>query len=95
VAARLIEVRWPTGFDPTETWATPLSRSAQLNLSPISLVQFLFNPHDESESASFTQVKHLQLANTNVGAAEPSTKLAVVILHHHHIRVDVGLVVRV
>ena len=28
-------------------------------------------------------------------AAEPPTELAVDILHHHHIRVDVGLVVRV
>jgi hypothetical protein len=40
-------------------------------------------------------VKHLQFGNAIVGAAEPPTKLAVDILHHHHIRVDVGLVVRV
>jgi hypothetical protein len=31
--------------------------------------------------------------NAIVGAAEPPTELAVDILHHHHIRVDVGLVV--
>jgi hypothetical protein len=35
------------------------------------------------------------LGNAIVGAAEPPTELAVDILHHHRIRVDVGLVVRV
>ena len=34
-----------------------------------------------------------QLGNAIVGTAEPPTELAVDILHHHHIRVDVGLVV--
>jgi hypothetical protein len=40
-------------------------------------------------------VKHLQLGNAIVGAAELPTKLAVDILHHDHIRVDVDLVVHV
>lgn len=40
-------------------------------------------------------MKPLQLRNAIVGTAKPPTKLAVDILHHHHIRVDVGLVVRV
>jgi len=34
-------------------------------------------------------------ADVLVGAAEPPAKLAVDILHHHHIRMDVGLVARV
>jgi hypothetical protein len=50
------------------------------------------DPHDARESASLTRVKHLQLGNAIVGAAEPPTKLAVDILYHHHIRMDVGLV---
>src|ERR1700721_4504824 len=29
--------------------------------APFRWFQFLFNPHDASESASFTRVKHLQL----------------------------------
>ena len=45
--------------------------------------------------ASLSRVKHLQLGNAIVSSAEPPTKLAVDILYHHHIRVDVGLVVRV
>jgi len=49
-------------------------------------------PHDARESASLTRVKHLQLGNAIVGAAEPPTKLAIDILYHHHIRMDVGLV---
>src|SRR5260370_9962984 len=57
--------------------------------------RFLLNPRDARESASSTRVKHLQLGNAIVGAAEPSTKLAVDILHHHHIRMNVGLVARV
>jgi hypothetical protein len=40
-------------------------------------------------------VKHLQLRNAIVGGTKPPTKLAVDILHHHHIRADIGLVVRV
>src|SRR5438034_2089706 len=36
-----------------------------------------------------------QLGNANVCAAEPPAKFAVDILHHNHIGVDVGLVVRV
>ena len=52
-------------------------------------------PHDAHESASLTSVKHLQIGNAIVGAAEPPAKLAVDILHHHHIRMDVGLVARV
>jgi hypothetical protein len=59
---------------------------------PISLSRFLLNPHDAREPASLTRVKHLQLGNAIVGAAEPPTKLAVDILYHHHIRMDVGLV---
>ena len=34
-----------------------------------------------------------QLGNAIVGTPEPPTELAVDILHHHHICVDVGLVV--
>ena len=45
-------------------------------------------------SASPTPVK-AQLGNATVGAAEPPAKLAVDILHHDHIAVDVGLVVGV
>jgi hypothetical protein len=60
-----------------------------------SASQFVLNPYDARESASLTRVKHLQLGNPIVGATEPPTKLAVDILHHHHIRVDVGLVARV
>jgi hypothetical protein len=52
-------------------------------------------PPDARNSASSTRVKLLQLGNSIVGAAEPSTKLAVDILYHHDIRVDVGLVARV
>jgi hypothetical protein len=52
-------------------------------------------PSDAYESVSLTRAKHMQLGNAIVGAAEPTTKLAVNILHHHHIRVDVSLVVRV
>src|SRR6516165_1216989 len=48
------------------------------------------SPHD-ARSASFTRV-HLQLGKAIVGAAEPSTKLAVDILQHDHIPVHVGLV---
>jgi hypothetical protein len=64
-------------------------------LRPIRWSQFLLNPNDARESASLTRVKHLQLGNAIVGAAEPPTKLAVDILHHHHIRIDVSLVARV
>src|ERR1700736_3446870 len=64
-------------------------------LRPIRWSQFLLNPNDARESASLTRMKHLQLGNAIVGAAEPPTKLAVDILHHHHIRMDVGLVARV
>jgi hypothetical protein len=49
--------------------------------------------HDTRESASFTRAKHLQLGNAIFGAVEPPTKLAA--LHHHHIRMNVGLVARV
>jgi hypothetical protein len=61
----------------------------------ISPAAVLLYPHDARESASLTRVKYLQLSNAIVGAAEPPTKLAVDILHHHHIRVDVGLVASV
>src|SRR6202011_5051416 len=64
-------------------------------LRPIRWSQFLLNPNDARESASLTRMKHLQLGNAIVGAAEPPTKLAVDILHHHHIRIDVSLVARV
>ena len=64
-------------------------------LRPIRRSRFLLNPHDARESASPTRVKHLQLGKAIVGAAEPPTKLAVDILRHHHIRMDVGLVARV
>jgi Transposase domain (DUF772) len=56
---------------------------------------FLLNPQDARESALLTRGSICQLGNAIVGAAEPPTELAVDILHHHHIRVDVGLVVRV
>jgi len=46
-------------------------------------------------AASMTRAKHLQLGNAFVGPADPPTKLAVDILHDDHIRVDIGLVVRV
>jgi hypothetical protein len=49
--------------------------------------------HDTRESASFTRAKHLQLRNAIFGAIEPPTKLAA--LHHHHIRMNVGLAARV
>src|SRR5260370_16539930 len=61
-------------------------------LCPIRWSQFLLNPHDARESASLTRVKHLQLGNAIVSAAESPTKLTVDILHHHHIPIDVGLV---
>jgi hypothetical protein len=60
--------------------------------APFRWSQFLLNPHDAGEPASLTRVKHLQLGNAIVGTAKPPTKLAVDILHHHHIRIDVGLV---
>src|SRR5690242_14576216 len=44
--------------------------------------------------ASFARVK-AQFGNATVGAAEAPAKFAVDILHHDHIGVDVGLVVRV
>src|SRR6266567_4563567 len=64
------------------------------NLTPASGVRTtrLRRTHDARESASLTRVKHLQFGNAIVGAAEPPTKLTVDILHHHHIRMDVGLV---
>jgi hypothetical protein len=49
-------------------------------LRPIRWSQFLLNPNDARESASLARVKHLQLSNAIVGAAEPPTKLAVDIL---------------
>jgi hypothetical protein len=51
-------------------------------LRSIRWSQFLLNPHDAREPASLTRVKHLQLGNAIVGAAEPPTKLAVDILHY-------------
>lgn len=57
--------------------------------------QFLINLQEARESASFTSASNCQLGNATVGAAEPPTELAVDILHHHHIRVDVGFAVRV
>ena len=56
---------------------------------------FLLNRRDTRETASLTCLKHLQLGNAIVGAAQPSTKFAVDILHHHHIPMDVGFVARV
>ncbi len=47
-------------------------------------------PGDARASVSLISLTHLQLGNAIVGAAEPPTKLAVDILHHHHIRMDVG-----
>ena len=47
-------------------------------------------PH-VARSASFTRA-HLQLGKAIVGAPEPPTKLAVDILQHDYIPVDVGLV---
>src|SRR5665811_1096282 len=55
----------------------------------------LSHPGDARASVSLTRLKHLQLGNAIVGATEPPTKLAVDILDHHHIRMDVGLVARV
>ena len=43
----------------------------------------------------FPPVQHFQFGNAAVGAAEPAAKLAVDILHHHHIGLDIGLVARV
>src|SRR6266481_6455748 len=80
-------------FDTTETWATPASRSAKLNhCATFRWSRFLLNPGDARASVSLTRLKHQQLGNATVGAAEPPTKLAVDILYHHHIRMDVGLV---
>jgi hypothetical protein len=56
---------------------------------------FLLNQVTQRAAVSLIRLKHLQLCNAIVGAAEPPTKLAVDILDHHHIRVDVGLVARV
>jgi hypothetical protein len=53
----------------------------------------LLNPQGARESAPMTRVKHRQLGIAIVGAAEPPTERAVDILQHHHIRVDVGLVI--
>jgi hypothetical protein len=85
---------WSTaGPSHSETWAPLASRSAKLNhCAPFRRSQFLLNPRDARESVSLTRVKHLQLGNAVVGAAEPPTKLAVDILQHHHIPVNVGLV---
>jgi hypothetical protein len=47
------------------------------------------------EFTSSFRVMHLQLGNAIVGAAEPPAKLAVDVLHHHHIAMDIGLVTRV
>jgi hypothetical protein len=83
-------------FEPTETWAVLAYCSTMPNpCTAFGWLQFLLNPHGAREPASLTRVKHPQLGNAIVSAPEPSTKLAVDILHHHHIRVDVGLVVRV
>src|SRR5216683_7980018 len=60
-------------------------------LRHISLVAVSSRPGDARASVSLTRLKQ-QLGNALIGAAEPPTKLAVDILHHHHIRMDVGLV---
>jgi hypothetical protein len=59
------------------------------------LVAILLNPNDAYESASLTGVKRLQLGNAIVGAAEPPTKFAADVLHHHHIGMNIRLVTRV
>jgi hypothetical protein len=59
---------------------------------PKRCAQFLLNPNDARESASLTRVKHLQLGNAIVGAAEPPTQFAVDILHHQNICMDIILV---
>jgi hypothetical protein len=63
-------------------------------LRHISLVAVSSQPGDARAPVSLTRLKQ-QLGNAIVGAAEPPTKLAVDILYHHHIRMDVGLVARV
>ena len=47
------------------------------------------------EFRSWIRIEHLQLGNAIVGAAEPPAKLAIDVLHHDHIRMDVGLVIRI
>jgi hypothetical protein len=83
-------------FEPTETWAVLAYRSTTSNpCAAFGWLQFLLNPRGAGEPASLTRLKHPQLGNAIVSAPEPSTKLAVDILHHDHIRIDVGLVERV
>jgi hypothetical protein len=84
-------------------WVKSSHKSATLGVCPCptrstSLVTELLETSLQKtarEFASLTRVNICQLRNAIVGAAEPPTELAVDILQHHHIRVDVGLVVRV
>jgi hypothetical protein len=47
-----------------------------------------------SNAEAFLSKVARRLGNASVGAVELPTKLAVDILHHHHIRMDVGLASR-
>jgi hypothetical protein len=65
--------------------ALPLRPSVSLHiLADVGLTQ-------ESKTPNAARV--CQLGNATVGAAEPPTELAVNILQHHHVGVDVGLVI--
>jgi hypothetical protein len=53
------------------------------------------NAQPTLRAVSLTRAKHLQIGDAIVGATQPPAKLAVDILQHHHIGMDVGLVTRV
>ena len=70
-----------------------MQRGSHLSMShPISNHQW---PEPCAESVSGLAFSICQPGNAIVGVAEPPAELAVDILHHHHIGVDVGLVVRI
>jgi len=90
---KLVRSRLPT---PTETWAMSGFPQRQNQTSALIFADRNFiSTTSNSKSTLFAPLKHLQPGNAIVGAAEPPTKLAADILHHHHIRVNVGLVVHV
>src|SRR5262245_218132 len=62
---------------------------------PVPPGRSFFSTHNAGKSWSLTRMKHLQLGNATVGTAEPPAKLAIDVLHHDHIRVNVRLVVSV
>ncbi len=94
--SKTLQPAWPLSACSLMKWVALASRSAEPNhCIPFRSSQSLLNPHDARDSASLTLVKLLQLGNSIVGATEPPTKLAVDVLYHHDIRMNVGFVARV